>query len=481
MTLRAEILSGIKWTAGAKLCAQAFTWVITLVVMRLLSPEDYGLLAMATVFVTFLLVMAEAGMGPALIQKEDLERPQLQQAFAVIIIVDLAMCAIVNLIAPAIASFFREPRLVEIVRALSLYFVVMIATTVPESMLARQLNFKALSLIDLVTAITSSLVTLTLAWLKQGVWALVLGNLSASVLRATLINVVAPVQVRPRVSLTGMRHMLKFGGNVTSARMLSFFLNQSDAVIVGRLLGSQLLGLYSVAMHLASLPVQRVSAILNQVTFPVVSRFQRQPRDVASFVVQSARALSVVAFPVLWGISSTAPELVQAFLGPHWADAALPLQLLALMMPLKMIVNFLPSASDALGRPDLGFRNVLIASVVMPPMFLVGSHWGIVGVASAWVIAYPVVMFFNTRRILRIVGLEIRDLIRAIGPSATCAAAMYVVVRAVTVPLEPLTGNTARLVLLVLVGVVVYSTLTLLLNRQGYRDVVSVLRKSAKA
>lgn len=477
MTMRAQLVSGLKWTAGAKLCGQVVTWAITLVVMRLLSPADYGLLAMATVFVAFLLLMAEAGLGPALVQKEELDPAQLGQSFALIIAINLGLLVLVNVAAPAIAGFFHETRLVPILRVLSLQFAIMTTTVLPESMLARALHFRSLSLIDLGSALASSVLTLLLAWMNYGVWALVLGSMLGRLLRAIALNWIAPLRVRPRMSLSGMRRLLHFGGNVTSARLLSFFFNQADVVIVGRMLGNELLGLYSVAMHVASMPVQRVSSILNQVTFPVVARFQRERANVADFVLRAARSLSLVAFPVLWGISSTAHEIVQVVLGPRWHDATLPLQLLALMMPVKLVVNFLPAATDALGRPDLGFQNVLVAAIVMPLAFLVGSYWGIVGVACAWVFVYPTVLFFNTGRMLAVVGLRVIDLMRVTGPAVGCAAAMYASVRVTAMMLETRLVPVFVLACMVAVGAAVYIAATLAVNRQGCRDVLSVFSK----
>ena len=477
MTMRAHLVSGLKWTAGAKVAGQVFTWAITLAVMRLLSPSDYGLLAMAGVFVAFLLMMAEAGLGPALIQKERLEAADLAQSFWIVIALDLALLVIVNIAAVAIAAFFHEPRMVDIFRVLSLQFLIMAVTVLPESMLARELRFRALSLVDLASSVAASVATLLLAFMHYGVWALVLGTMFGRLLRAVALNCIAPVPVRPKASLAGMRRMLRYAGNVTSARVLSYFFNQADVVVVGRLLGNETLGLYSVAMQVASMPVQRISAILNQITFPVVARYQNDRAGIADFVVRAARSLSLVAFPVLWGISCTASDLVEVVLGERWHDAAVPLQLLALMMPVKLVVNFLPAATDALGRPDLGFQNVLVAALIMPIAFIVGSHWGIIGVTCAWVIAYPPVLFFNMRRMLKVVGLQVRELLQVIAPALLCAGAMYVAVRATAAALAE-SSPVPRLACMITVGVVVYVVSTLMLNPRGYRDAMSVFRRS---
>lgn len=476
-TVREQILTGLKWTAGGKLGAQVITWVITLIVMRLLTPEDYGLLAMASVFVAFMLMLSEAGLGPALIQKQDLDETSLRSVFAIVIIANIGLLLLLNLLTPFIAAFFDEERLIPILHVLSLQFLLTIFGTLPSVQLYRQLKFRSLSLISFFTTIVGSILTLVLAFAQFGVWALILGNLFASILSVITMNVVAPLHFLPKFSVAGMRNLLSFGGNVTLSRLLWFFYTQADIAIIGKLLGKETLGFYSIAMQLASLPVQRISAIINQVAFPVFSRIQDNREQFSGFILKAARVLSLVAFPVLWGISSVANEVVLLFLGEKWQNAILPLQLLALMMPLRMIANFLPSAVDALGRPDVTMRNVLLASIIMPIAFLIGCNWGLEGVALSWVIAYPLVFFINIQRMLRVIELRLSDFFYAIMPAIGSTIGMYLTVRATATLLANNIDQWTKLLILITTGVLIYTSLTLLFNKRGYREVIDLIRR----
>lgn len=478
MSVRAQVLSGLKWTAGAKLGGQIITWGITIFVMRLLSPEDYGLQAMASVFVAFLLMMAEFGLGPALVQTQDVDEFKLRQALGIVIVVNISLMIALNVLAPAIVRFFGDARLLPILRVLSLQFPIIAISVIPDVLLQRKLEFRNRSLIDLSAAVFGSVFTLTLAFAHYGVWALVLGNLFASVWRAAAVNMVEPFPRLPSFSGAGMRSLLSFGGNISIARLLWFFFTQADVLIVGKLLGKEMLGLYSVAMHLASLPVQRVSAIMNQVAFPVFSRFQDDRGNLSGYLLKAVRALSFFAFPVLWGISSTANEIVPLFLGPHWKEAILPLQLLSLMMPLRMVANFLPTATDALGRPDLGLHNVLLASLVMPAAFLIAIHWGIVGVAVAWITAYPLVLIINVFHMLKVIGLKPGELLGAIAPPMGSAAGMYAAVWSVRWWLGADFNQLNTLAAMIATGAFMYAGLTLILNKKGYREVYGLMQRN---
>lgn len=477
MTVREQILTGLKWTAGGRLGAQVITWAITLIVMRLLTPEDYGLLAMANVFFAFMLMLSEAGLGPALIQKKNLDNTSLRSVFAIIIFTNASMLLLLNLSAPIIATFFNENRLIPILHVLSLQFLLNIFSTLPSSQLYRQLKFKSLSLINFSTTIIGSVLTLLMAYAQLGVWALVLGNLLASMLNVIAINIIAPSFLFPRFSLSGMRNLLSFGGNVTLSRLLWFFYAQADTAIVGKFLGKEILGFYSIAMQLASLPVQRVSAIINQVAFPVFSRIQDNQEQFCSFILKAARVLSLIAFPILWGIASIANEIILLFLGEKWQSAILPLQLLALMMPLRVLVHFLPSAVDALGRPDVTMRNSLYASIIMPIAFLIGCNWGLDGVALSWVIAYPLVFFINIYRMLRVIGLQLSDFFYAIMPAMGTTIGMYLAVWATATLLTNNIDQWIKLPIMIVTGVLAYASLTLLFNKRGYREVIDLIRR----
>lgn len=274
-----------------------------------------------------------------------------------------------------------------------------------------------------------------------------------------------------------MRSLLVFGGNITLSRLLWFFFTQIDVIIVGKLLGKEMLGFYSVSMQLASLPVQRVSSIVNQVAFPVFSRIQSNLDQFRQFVLKAIRILSLIAFPVLWGISSVANEMVLLLLGEKWETAILPLQLLALMMPFRMIANFLPSATDALGRPDIGMKNVLLATTIMPVALIIGVQDGIVGVAVTWATIYPFILFINYQRSLKVLELKFSDFLYAILPAIGSALGMYIAVRMLSLFLVGYNLNQlTALLIMIASGVFVYFSFTLLINQNSYKEAVGLLQ-----
>ena len=477
MNLRSQVLSGLIWSGGARFASQLMTWGITLVVIRLLSPSDYGLLAMATVFINFLALLAEAGLGLALVQAGRVDEATLRRIFGAVIAIDCALFIVQFAASPAIAHFFSEQRLVLIVRVLALQFLLGIFAVVPTALLSRNLDFKRQSVVEVVSAVTGSVATLFMALAGYGVWALITGNLGSVVVRSIGINIVAPFLKRPDFSFRELRGAMAYGGRVTAARLLWFVYSQADTIIVGKLLGKELLGYYSVSMHLASLPVQRIASILNQVGFAAFAKIQHDPKQAGLYVLKGVRVLSFVAFPVLWGMSSIAPELVTVVLGPKWDLAILPLQVLTLVVVLRVVNVVLSTAVDGLGRADVTLFNIVVANAVMLPAFAVGSVWGLMGLTLVWGFVSPIVTLITWIRVVRVVMLRIQDIVSAMLPSAFCAGGMYGVVFLARRYVTHGQQGIIDLSILIAGGVASYSLLSVTLNGKGCKETVDLRKR----
>jgi O-antigen/teichoic acid export membrane protein len=262
---------------------------------------------------------------------------------------------------------------------------------------------------------------------------------------------------------------------VAVSRLLQYLYLQADVVIGGRFLGKEQIGYYSVGMHLASLPMQRISAILNEVAFPAFARIQDERERVGGYLLQSIRLMSLFAFSVFWGIAAVAPEIVSVLLGAKWAPAILPLQLLALVMPVRMIGQLMPPTLQGVGKEKLVVHNQLLACAVMTAAFLVGVQFGIIGLSYAWVAAFPVVFLANLATWPSVLGLRAGQLLGAMIRPAIAGAGMFAAVAAVRA--LAITGGPYALPLLILAGAASYVLLSLAINREGLNEVRSLFRR----
>ena len=480
MSLRSQALSGFRWTVSVRLLSQLVTWVITLAVIRLLAPADYGLLAMATVFVAFLAMFSELGLGAAIVQKAEVDGQLLKRAFGLILIVHFSLAALLALAAPLIAAFYTEPRVTPILRVLSLQFLLAAFAVIPDAQLQRRMEFRNRSILDFSGAVVASGTTLLMAMAGSGVWALVAGSLVSQAFKTIGINCLSPFLRWPDFSLQGMRSLLQFGGNFTAVQVFWMFLSQVDVLICAKWLGNEVLGFYSVAMQLASLPSQRMSGLVNQVAFPTFARMQGELVKVGESVLSGARVLSFFSFPVLWGMSSVAPEIVVVILGEKWALAIVPLQALTLIMPLRIVGNFVATAVQGIGRSDIVLRSVMWASFVTPPVLIVGVYgWGLLGLSLAWLVASPISFLQSMVRSLPVLGLSLRQLAGTMGPAACTGLFMYGAVSLARNFLLTGQGDMARLGMLIGVGALAYGVVSLAINRKGVLEVLATVRSIA--
>lgn len=472
MELGQKIRSGMRWSLSMRFLGQLFTWSATLYIMRILSPDDYGLMALATVFMSILSFINDMGLGTAIVQKKDLKQEEIDTVLGFSLIISLCICGLQIGIASFVADYYEEPELFLILCILSLIFVFSSLAVVPSSLLLRDLSYKKLALTEFSTAICGSIVTLILAVLGMGVWALVCGWITIRATDLIIKLYLRPYLFRPRFSFKGMLPILAFSGRVTISRMLWYFYASAAAsLVVGKVLGTATLGYFNVALLLACLPMEKVGGIINQVVFPAFSSIQENIDLVGRHYLKAVRILSFIAFPVFWGIASVAPEIVGVFLGQKWALAVVPLALLALIVPLRMVDNLMSPVLLGLGRADVNLRNDLIAVALLPASFLVGVNWGVLGVSLAWVLVFPVVFILHMLNFIKVIQIRARDVFKAISLPFIIGLIMALAVNGMEMLILDRLNIHLRLLLQIAIGGIAYASLSYAFNRDNFIEV----------
>ncbi len=462
--LKDRVVSALKWSAAGKLLGQLISWTVTLYVMRRLDPSHYGLMGMATVAISFLMVINELGLGATLVQRKNLDELAKRQVFGLVLMVNAGLFALLFLAAPWIAAYYKEPEVAPVTRALAFQLLMTAFLVVPQAMLERELDFRRQSIVFLVASLMASVVQIVLVELGFGVWCLVWSNVVLLGVRVVGLNVIHPFLKLPVLSLRGAGELARYGGVITASRVIWCLYGRSDVVIGGRILGKTLIGFYDAAMHYATLPMQKLGFIINQVALPAFARIQEQPEEVRRHFLGATRALAFFAFPVLWGISAVSRESVALLLGPKWAGIVVPLQLLSLAGPVRMIANFGAPVYQAVGRPKYEFFDLVRMIVVMVPAFLVGSSWGVLGLSLVWFAVYPLMMLLNISINYPRIGVRVTDMFRAIRSPLLAALAMYGVVALVRALAPEGLGPAILLPILVAAGAATYTLVALRLD-----------------
>jgi PST family polysaccharide transporter len=372
-------MAWVAWGGGA---TAVIKLVVLILLSRLLSPADFGVVSAALIVIGFSLTFSQVGLGPALVQRPVLEPRHISTAFFASIGLSLVVAALVWVAAPLGAEFFRMQRLAPVVRVLALVFPLVGISTVSESLLQRDLRFRLLANLDVLAyGVGAGLVGVALAILGWGVWSLVAAQVTWALIRAVMLLRAAPPVLHPRPTWACFRELLGYGVGQSAGRIGVFLANQADNLVVGRWLGAVSLGLYNRAYQLMAVPTLLLGDVLDNVLFPTMARVQDDPPRLASAYLQGTALLALLTLPAGVVAAVLAPELVAVAFGSRWEAIVPAFQVLALGMMFRTSYRMSDSLSRATGKVyrrawRQGFYAALVALGA-----LVGQTWGLTGVA----------------------------------------------------------------------------------------------------
>lgn len=475
-SFKSKVMRAFFWLGTGTFVGQFISWISTILVIRLLAPADYGLMAMAASVIALITMVSELGVGSSLVQADRITDRDVGHIFGFVLVSCLLGAALCFAAAPWIAAFYREPRVVPLVRVLCLNFLIMSLYVVPQALFQRAMDFKSKAAADLSAQIGSSLVALLLAWKGAGVWSLVLGQLALHAVKAVAFTAARRSLVRPLFSLAASAPFVRYGLALTGDRVFYYLYTIADTVIIGKFLGNALLGTYAIAMNLASIPAEKVLPIITQISFTSYSRIQDDLDRIRRNLLRMTSAIAYAGFPVFFGMAAVAPEAVPLLLGPKWTGIIVPFQLICLVLPFKAIGPVLPPAVFAIGRPRVNLKNMALTLAVMTSAFLLGVQGGITGIALAWLAAYPVVFLITSRRCLRTLGMTMSGFLAELKFPLAASTAMLGLLMALKLVLSGLPPLSV-LSLLVGSGAIAYAGLVLVFQREAYGRFKALIQK----
>lgn len=475
-TLDRSLLHGVAWTAAAKWAAQGLSWASWLIVARLLSPEDYGIVGMATIYLGLIMLVSEFGLGTAVLAVRELSNEQIQQLNGLAVLLGLGGLFASCVMAVPLGRFFRAPDLPLVVVAMSTTFLITSFKTVPFALLQRDLRFKALALIDLSQALALGISMIGLAVAGFRYWTLVCGAVLAAlistgaVLRLRRLPFARP---RPR----SLKHAITLGSDVVIARLCWYASANADFLVAGRILGKAPLGFYNVGWTVASIPVDRVTALIGQVTPAFFSAVQRDPPAIRRYLLRITEGIALITFPVSLGLALVARDFVLVVLGSKWQATIAPLQLLAAYAAFRSITPLLHQVLVTIRDSRFVMWNMMAAAVLMPLSFYFSGHrWGTVGLAMAWMLVDPLIMLPSYWRVFSKIELSPKAYIAALWPALSGTALMAAVVLAVGAVGGSGWNPGVRLGAQVGAGVLTYGLACLVLHRQRFAAFYDLLK-----
>ncbi len=415
-----SIRSGIVTTS-----AQAAKFVLNLgsniILARLLAPADFGLLAMVSTVTGFLYMFQDLGLSTATIQKDKITHAQVSTLFWINVAVSCGIMALTAGLAPAIALFYKEPRLTLIAIILASGFILSGLSVQHQALLKRQMRFTALATIEILSLFVSLATGIIFALYGAGYWALVLMQLTPGI--TTLIGVWLICGWRPGLPVRncGVKSMLAYGGNLTGFNIFNYFSRTLDNILIGWYWGSQQLGFYAKAYQLLLLPIQQINGPVGSVALPTLCRLQADPQRYRNYYKMGIRLTASFGMPLVALLFVVADKVILLILGEQWRDAIAIFQLLAPAAFIGTINGATGWVYSSLGRTDRMLRWTLFATPLTILSFILGLKWGATGVATCYSICCLLLFIPGILYAYQGSMLRLKDLLDTIARPAIAA------------------------------------------------------------
>jgi len=410
MSLKQASISGVKWSSISQVSRQIMQLVTTAVLARLLSPSDFGLVGMATIVIGFVGIFSDLGTSSAIIQRKNISDSLLNSLFWINVVFGLLAMVILLVVAPLVANFYQEPRVTLVLRVLSLTFLMSGISILQKAILERNLAFNTSAKIEISAVVAGSLLGISTAVMGWGVWSLVTQSLAVVSLTTILLWTVSKWQPKLAFSWEEVQEVSNYSLNLTAFSIFNYFARNADYILIGRFLGSQDLGYYTLAYRLMLYPLQNVSAVIGRVMFPALSKLQDDNARFSFAYLKVSSTIALISFPLMVSLWALAKPFVLTFFGQQWQPVILLLMILAPVGMSQSIMTTVGIIYQVKGRTDWLFRWGIGAGMLIIIAFVIGLQWGIVGVAAAYAIASFCLTYPCFAIPFRLIHLPVRDL-----------------------------------------------------------------------
>jgi PST family polysaccharide transporter len=454
---RHTVSRAVTWSAVDAWGSTFFSFVVMVVLARLIAPESFGLVAMALVYISLVSILVQQGLGAALVQRETVEVEHLDSAFWVSLATGVVLSFASVLAAGPVAAAFREPDLAPIVQLMSLSLILNGLQGTQRSILERELAFDQLAKRSLLATSIGGAAGITAALAGMGVWSLVIQMLVNAAVGTIVLWRVSEWRPGLRVSRRHFGDLFSFSANVLGHNLVNFVNRRADDLLIGWFLGPVALGFYTIAY---TLPLKNVMGllvdVLNRVAFPMFSRVQADTSRMRSGFYVATRYTSLIAFPAFLGLAAVAPELVLTAYGDQWAPSIPVLQVLCMIGILHSVFYFNDAVMLATGKASWRFWLAALNAVANVVAFAIAVRWGIVAVAAAYVIRGYVLAPLHLLAVRRLIDIDIGEYARQYVVPIVGSVVMVACVLLLKMLLAGALPTLVTLAICIVTGILVY-------------------------
>lgn len=479
ISLKAQAIRGVFWSLLDRIGQQGIRFVITIILARLLVPQQFGLVGMLSIFIEVARTFIDSGFSAALIQRKEATDVDICSAFYVNVLIGLLAMGLFCVAAPWVADFYDLPILAPMMRVLSLSLLIGSLTCVQTALLCRHIDFKTQLKVGMAATTLSGVIGIAMAAEGFGVWSLVAQYIGSSFFRTVFLWVLSAWRPKLVFSLASVREMFGFGSRLLASGLLNTIFENIYLVVIGKLFSAAHLGLYSGARKIQDMATINITGVVMQVAFPVFSVIQDDPARLKRSMRKAMMTLALVNFPIMTGLALAARPAVCVLLTEKWAASVPWLQLLCIAGLLYPFHSLHLNVLMAKGRSDLFFLLEVIKKILIVILIAITCRWGVTGMLWGQIAMSVSGYYINSYYTTRLIGYSLKEQMADLAPYAAVSALMGVGVY--LVQLLPFAGDALRLVTEVLLGITLYLVLSCVFRLPAFLETAHAVRERLRS
>lgn len=472
--LKKDTTKGVFWSLIERFGTQGVQFLVMLVMARLLSPNDYGVVGLLVVFVSIAQAFVDGGFSQALIRKKDRTEIDNSTVFYFNIVVSVVIYLIFYLFAPYVSVFYNMPTLTPFMRVICLSIIINAFGVVQRALFNANIDFKAQAKASLIAIVISGAIGISLALRGFGPWALVWQQLSNLIVNTLFLWIYSEWRPLLSYSWKSFNELFSFGSKLLATSLLNAIYNNIQTIVIGKLYSAKSLGLYSRAAHFADLPSQQFTSVFMRVTFPVLCKVQDDMERLTSVYRRMLRVSAYIVFPLLIGMAAVAHPMIEVFIGKQWIECAYMLQIICfaeMWYPIHAINLDILQVS---GRSDLFLKIEIYKKIVSLSLLALSAPFGIIAMCYSNLLSSLICLYINTYYSSKILGISLLSQLKDLFPTITLAIVMFAIVQIIIFFIP---NVFVQLIVGIIVGVVVYVSLSYILRFQEFNELVSLRKK----
>lgn len=381
--LNRSVKRGVAWVVVERVVLQTLNLFTGVVLARLLTPTDFGIIGLATLFTGLASRLVQFGFGMALVQRETIRKEHISAMFMLTLGINTVIWLGLTVASPSVGRYFQNPLVGSVLAVMAFNFLIRAIGICPSALLRRAMNFKVITYGSIIDYTVNLGVAIVLAWKGFGVWSLAYGGLSGALAEKIYLFWAARWWPSLKTDREAVKDLFGFGVGVSFKSTLIYLFENADNWIVGKNLGPAALGFYEKAYNLMNMPVRELSARMNSVLFPAFARIHKERGRLRAAFQKTLLSLSLISYPIFASLIVLAPELIRVLYGPQWIRSIVPFQILCVAGLPRIVTQVTSATINASGivTPEVSRRAIVFVLLVVGA--LIGSHWGLVGVATA--------------------------------------------------------------------------------------------------